>query len=191
MDLNRLLSIIGSCIPVITAAGAVIAKEVLNVDPPETIYDIIAKIPPDERYYVLLKRSACMDISVDLISRANDAIDAALEYVDQLITGKTPNAESYSFEIRNAAYALEKWLDEVTERYKHILTRDVIENAFPSSEIKYLITSIKALADDIKLIPDPRKLYSIIAGIMETVKSISLDGYVRCLKHTGILSLYT
>jgi hypothetical protein len=190
MDTNKLLCLIAGFIPVALATSAVIAKEALYIDPPETIYDVISKAPAEKRRELMQKHDACIDLSFTVYTYIYPSINATFDYIEKLEKGDQPNADEYSSRLEAASKLITMMWDEDAKIFERILTKDVIDNAFPRDEVMQLAKELEALSHDIKQIRDPKKLERIAHSIVDRAKELMMDGYVRCLKYSGILQLF-
>jgi hypothetical protein len=187
MDLTRLLSLLGVCVPAVAVAGAIIAKEVLNLDPPETVYETIMRVPPEARSELLRKYTACNDIADEVEGFVNEVVDIVREYVIRASRGEVPDRRPFADRLRDVSRRIMDLWPRVADRFKPILPSGVFDVAYPLRLIDRIASTAAYLADLIASEPNPFEVERTAMSLLHSLKARVRDGYVECLRLTGLI----
>ena len=187
MDLTRLLSLLGACVPAVAVAGAVIAKEVLGVDPPETVYEAIMKVSPEVRPELLRMYTACNDIADEVEGFVNEVDDIVSDYVGRASRGEVPDPRPFADRLRDVARRIrDMWL-RVADRFKPVLPSGVFDVAYPLRLIDRIASTAEYLANLIASEPNPFEVERVAESMLRSLKARVRDGYVECLRLTRLI----
>jgi type III secretion system FlhB-like substrate exporter len=187
MDLTRLLSLLGACVPAVAVAGAVIAKEVLNLDPPETIIDVLIKAPPEERAKLMTFYNTCNEVADELEKYIRYIQDIVEKYkVEAYRVGAAGVGVLANDLMRISSYIMEG-KRKLVERFSKYIPPDVIDKTYPPQLFDVIASTAEYIAKLMMTDPNLLEVETTADKLILSLKARVRAGFIECLKFSGII----